>query len=92
MEQGHVHKSHKQVLNRLARIEGHVRSVRTMVENNRDCSDVLIQISAIRKALDNTAKVILKDHLEHCILHAVQAGSGDKSMADFEAAIDRYLR
>ncbi|MCD7974526.1 MAG: metal-sensing transcriptional repressor [Phascolarctobacterium sp.] len=92
MEQGHVHKSHKQVLNRLARIEGHVRSVRTMVKNNRDCPDVLIQIAAIRKALDNTAKVILKDHLEHCILRAVQAGSVDKSIVDFETAIDRYLR
>ncbi len=92
MEHGHVHKSHKQVLNRLARIEGHVRSVRNMVENNRDCSDVLIQIAAVRKALDNTAKVILKDHLEHCIMHAVKEGRGDKSLADFETAIDRYLR
>ena len=82
----------KKVVNRLARIEGHVRSIKTMVDNDRDCSEVLIQIAAVRKALDNTAKVILKDHLEHCILHAIEKGEGNKSLEDFEAAIDQYLR
>ena len=61
----HNHPNKKKVVNRLARIEGHVRSIKTMVDNDRDCSEVLIQIAAVRKALDNTAKVILKDHLEH---------------------------
>lgn len=89
---GHIHTNQKQVLNRLARIEGHVHAVRRMVEEGRDCSEVLIQIAAVRKALDNTAKVILKDHLEHCVLHAVAEGDGQKSLAEFELAIDRYLK
>ena len=89
---GHIHANTKQVLNRLARIEGHVRAIRTMVENGRDCPEVLIQIGAVRKALDNTAKVILKDHLEHCVIHAFQEGRGEESLADFEEAIDKYLR
>lgn len=88
----HLHPNKRKVLNRLARIEGHVRSIRTMVDSNRDCSEVLIQIAAVRKALDNTAKVILRDHLEHCILHAVTDGDGRKSLDDFEIALDRYLR
>ncbi len=88
----HNHPNKKKVVNRLARIEGHVRSIKTMVDNDRDCSEVLIQIAAVRKALDNTAKVILKDHLEHCILHAIEKGEGNKSLEDFEAAIDQYLR
>lgn len=88
----HKHPNKKKVVNRLARIEGHVRSIKTMVDNDRDCSEVLIQIAAVRKALDNTAKVILKDHLEHCILHAIEKGEGSKSLEDFEAAIDQYLR
>lgn len=88
----HNHPNKKKVVNRLARIEGHVRSIKTMVDNDRDCSEVLIQIAAVRKALDNTAKVILKDHLEHCILHAIEKGEGSKSLEDFEAAIDQYLR
>lgn len=82
----HNHPNKKKV------VKGHVRSIKTMVDNDRDCSEVLIQIAAVRKALDNTAKVILKDHLEHCILHAIEKGEGSKSLEDFEAAIDQYLR
>ena len=91
-EHAHTHPNKKKVINRLARIEGHVRSIKNMVDEDRDCSEVLIQIAAVRKALDNTAKVILKDHLEHCILHAIEKGDGSKSLQDFEAAIDQYLR
>lgn len=91
-EHAHTHPNKKKVVNRLARIEGHVRSIKNMVDEDRDCSEVLIQIAAVRKALDNTAKVILKDHLEHCILHAIEKGEGSKSLEDFEAAIDQYLR
>lgn len=91
-EHAHTHPNKKKVVNRLARIEGHVRSIKNMVDEDRDCSEVLIQIAAVRKALDNTAKVILKDHLEHCILHAIEKGDGSKSLQDFEAAIDQYLR
>lgn len=91
-EHAHTHPNKKKVVNRLARIEGHVRSIKNMVDSDRDCSEVLIQIAAVRKALDNTAKVILKDHLEHCILHAIEKADGSKSLQDFEAAIDQYLR
>ena len=91
-EHAHTHPNKKKVVNRLARIEGHVRSIKNMVDSDRDCSEVLIQIAAVRKALDNTAKVILKDHLEHCILHAIEKGDGSKSLQDFEAAIDQDLR
>ena len=91
-EHAHAHPNKKKVINRLARIEGHVRSIKTMVDNDRDCSEVLIQLAAVRNALESTAKVILKDHLEHCILHAIKEGEGSKSLEDFEAAIDQYLR
>lgn len=63
-EHGHSHKVRKQVVNRLARIEGHVRAVKEMELEGRDCPDLLLQISAIRKALDSVGKVILKDHLK----------------------------
>ena len=67
---GHVH-SHQHtraVVNRLARAIGHLERVKAMVEEGRDCSEVLIQLAAVRSALNNTGKVILKDHLEHCIV------------------------
>ena len=88
----HHHSSQKQVLNRLARIEGHVRSVKTMVSEGRDCPEVLLQIAAIRKALDSTAKVIFADHLQHCLVHAVREGEADDSLESFQKALDHYIR
>ena len=77
--------------NRLARAIGHLQKVKQMVENGDDCSDVLIQLAAVKSALNNTGKVILKDHLDHCIVHAVK--EGDTSMLDeFNNAIDKFVK
>ncbi len=60
-----------------------------MVEDGRDCSEVLIQLAAVRSALNNTAKIILKDHLEHCIY---SAGNGNaEQLAEMNDAIDRFI-
>ena len=80
----------KSMVNRLARATGHLKSIRGMVEEGRDCSEVLIQLAAVRSALNNTAKVILKDHLEHCIADA----AGDENSDELEAlydAIDKFM-
>jgi len=79
-------------VNRLARIEGHVRAIKQMSAEGRDCPEVLLQIAAVRKALDNTAKLILKDHLEHCLIHAVNEGEQDKFLKNLQDAIDHYIR
>jgi DNA-binding FrmR family transcriptional regulator len=88
----HIHAHQKQVVNRLARIEGHVRAIKQMSAEGRDCPEVLLQIAAVRKALDNTAKLILKDHLEHCLIHAVNEGEQDKFLKNLQDAIDHYIR
>jgi len=85
------HKHRKSIVNRLARIEGHVRSVKEMAKEDRDCSDLLIQIAAIRSALDNCGKLILKDHLEGCVTEAII--KGDKEvLTDLNDAIDKFIR
>lgn len=62
-----------------------------MVENDEDCSDVLIQLAAVKSAINNTGKVILKDHMEHCIVHAVE--DGDMQMIDeLNTAIDKFMK
>ena len=90
---GHLH-SHahtREVKNRLSRAIGHLESVKKMVEDGRDCSDVLIQLAAVRAALGAVSRVILKDHLEHCIVHAVE--SNDQAAIDeLEHAIDKLIR
>ena len=74
---GHTHKhphSHTQtqaVLNRMSRAIGHMEAVKRMVEDGRDCSEVLIQIAAVRSAINNIGKIILEDHIFHCIHDAV---------------------
>lgn len=86
----HNHSQTKAVLNRLSRAIGHLESVKRMVEDERDCSDVLIQLAAVRSALSSTAKVIIKDHLEHCINDAVETGD-DEFIKELNTAIDKYI-
>jgi len=86
---GHVHTQTKAVINRLSRAIGHLESVKRMVEDGRDCSEVLIQLAAVRSELNNTAKVILKDHLEHCLTHVSEGDIGQ--LQDLNDAIDRFL-
>ncbi|RJG22487.1 metal-sensing transcriptional repressor [Paenibacillus thiaminolyticus] len=88
----HTHKNTKAVVNRLARIEGHVRSIKEMAANERDCSDILLQIAAVRKALDSTAKVLLKDHLETCVVEAVYHGNESEVLRDLNKALDHFIR
>lgn len=87
----HEHKYRKQIVNRLSRIEGHVRSVKEMTSDGRDCSDILLQIAAIRKALDNAAKLLLKDHLESCVVDALRHGE-QKTLEDLNKALDHFIR
>ncbi len=87
----HTHANTKAVLNRLSRAIGHLESIRRMVEDGRDCSEVLIQLSAVKSAINNTGKVILKDHIEHCLVDAVECGDME-SIKDLTDAIDRFMK
>lgn len=86
----HTHKHTKSVLNRLSRASGHLDSVKRMVEDGRDCSEVLVQLSAVIAALKNTSKVILKDHIETCIVDAVETGD-ETALESLNKAIDQLL-
>ena len=90
-EHGHVHENQKAVVNRLARAIGHLEKVKRMVEAGEDCTEVLIQLAAVRSALDNTGKVILKDHMRHCVAEAVSAGDDD-AIDDLCQAIDKFMK
>lgn len=79
----HRHENTKYVQNRLARASGHLQHVRAMVDSGEDCSDVLMQLSAVIGALQSIAKVILKDHLDHCVVDAVQSGD-TQTLDDFK--------
>ena len=88
---GHVHANTKAVLNRLARAIGHLESVKKMVEDGRDCSEVLIQIAAVRSAINNIGKVILQDHIQHCIVDAVEQDD-EQALDSLCQAIDKFIK
>ena len=87
----HVHENKKVVSNRLARAIGHLQRVKRMVDEDYDCSEVLIQLAAVRAALESTGKVILQDHIQHCIVAAVEEGD-EQAIADLCAAIDKFIK
>ena len=87
----HVHENTKAVLNRLSRAIGHLESVKKMVEDGRDCSEVLVQIAAVRSAINNVGKVILQDHIRHCIVDAVEEDD-EQAIDDLCQAIDKFVK
>jgi CsoR family transcriptional regulator, copper-sensing transcriptional repressor len=85
--------SHKaQVLRRLKRIEGQIRGVEKMVEEDRYCIDVLTQVSAVKAALDAVALLLLQDHTEHCVVEAIQAGDGAPKVRELNEAVERLIK
>jgi DNA-binding FrmR family transcriptional regulator len=87
----HPHKQTRAIVNRLSRIEGHIRSIKGMVEEGRDCSDILIQIAAVRSAIDKVGRVVLEDHLESCLLDAGTLPKREEIWAGVKEALDVYM-
>ena len=89
----HVHSeaSLRQIVNRLSRIEGHIRGVKTMVAESRPCPEVLVQIAAVRGAIDRVARLILDEHLSECVARAAKEGNIDVEIQELKAALDRFL-
>lgn len=89
----HVHseESLQRLVNRLSRIEGHVRGIKTMIKDSRPCPDVLVQIAAVRGALDRVARMVLDNHLSDCISRATQDGDIDVEVEALKSALDRFL-
>lgn len=87
----HTHQNTKAVINRLSKIVGHLESIKRMVESGRDCSEVLIQLAAVKSAVNSTGKVILKDHLEHCIIDAVEQ-QDMAAIKELNDAIDKFIK
>ena len=89
----HVHdeESLRRIVNRLSRIEGHIRGIKTMVQESRPCPDVLVQVAAVRGALDRVARIILDEHLTQCIGRAAEEGNIEVEIEELKAALDRFL-
>ena len=83
--------SKPQIQVRLSRLEGQVRGIHRMVDEERYCIDILTQVNAVKAALDKVAIALLDDHVQHCVADAMRAGDGDAKVSELAAAIGRFL-
>lgn len=86
----HSPEEKKRQMNRIARIIGHLQHVKGMIEEDQDCADVLMQISAVKSALNGLGKEIINEHISHCIVHALEDGD-IQYIEEFQKAIERFL-
>ena len=87
-----THTSHPDIVRRLKRAEGHLRSIITMIETGRECLDIAQQLQAVENAIGNSKKVLVHDHVDHCLENAVRKGgrNADAVIREFKA-ISKYL-
>lgn len=87
-----THTSHPDIIKRLKRAEGHLKSIITMLEEERSCLEIAQQLQAVESAVTNAKKTLVHDHIEHCLEHAVREGAqtADDTLREFKA-ITKYL-
>ena len=90
-DHAHILENQKAVANRLARAIGHLEKVKRMVEGGSECTEILVQLAAVRSAIDNTGKVILQEHLRHGMADAIATGD-EEAVDDLCRAIERYMK
>ena len=86
-----VHKQRKNVRDRLVRAEGHLHGIIKMIDEEKECSNILIQIAAVRAALQKAGAIILEDHIEHCLIEAVKSGDIAPQLDELKAALQKIL-
>ena len=85
------HENTRAVINRMNRAIGHMESIKTMIEHERDCTEVLIQIAAVRSAINNIGKILLEDHINDCIVEALETGDRN-ALKELNEAIEKFVK
>ncbi|MCZ7583439.1 MAG: metal-sensitive transcriptional regulator [Deltaproteobacteria bacterium] len=88
----HHHPGRADVVKRLARISGHVQSIRKMLEDDRGCADLIQQMNAVIKAMEGARHALLTDHMEHCVAGAVAEGRGDEAVDELKRTLKIAFR
>ena len=91
MSKTHAHKQTRFVINRLSRIEGHIRAIKAMLEKERPCPEVLIQLAAVKSAITKASRLVLEDHMESCLNKATKASAPEKEWESLKEALNKYV-
>ncbi len=86
-----THATHPDIIKRLKRAHGHLKSVITLLEEDRPCLEVAQQIQAVENAITNAKKTLVRDHIDHCLAHAIENNSGSKKAISEFKEITKYL-
>jgi DNA-binding FrmR family transcriptional regulator len=86
-----VHKQRKNVRDRLVRAEGHIRGIIKMIDEEKECPDILIQIGAVKAAIEKAGAIILEDHIEHCLIEAVKSGDVETQLQELKTALQKLI-
>ncbi len=86
-----THRQRKNARDRLVRAEGHLHGVIKMIDEGKECPDILIQIAAVKAALNKAGEVILEDHIEHCLVEAVKSGDVEPQLEELKAALKKLI-
>jgi DNA-binding FrmR family transcriptional regulator len=91
MPEIHTHATHPEIVNRLKRAEGHLRSIVAMIENRRPCVDIAQQMHAVEKAVAQAKRRLVQDHIDNCLADAVNGGGHGRGSMEELKAIAQYL-
>ena len=86
-----IHRKSEDILKRLARAEGHVRGIAKMVQEDKDCPAILLQIAAVQSALNKISQIMIEDHIETCVAKAIKEGRGEAAVQELKEAIARLI-
>ena len=78
--------------NRLKRVDGQIKAINRMIEQDVPCEDIIIQINAAKTALHKIGQVVLEGHLNHCVKDGIEHGDAEKTIADFAKALEYFSR
>lgn len=82
----------KELQDRLSRIEGHVRGIKRMLGEHASCEDLLIQLSAVRAAVNKTTARLLENHMETCVADCIRAGEGEQALRHLKGALSQVVK
>lgn len=85
------HERTHEVVKRLSRIEGHIRGIKKMLENGQSCDQILLQLSAVKAALNKATKILLEDHFDHCVINKNKDKMLEKELIEFRKTFNGFL-
>lgn len=85
------HHQTDELLNRLAKVEGHIRGIRKMVQEGKPCDQVLIQMSAVKSAMNKCVSILFNDHFDHCVIENMTNKEVRKELTEFKATLGKFI-